>query len=373
MSDQRMAEIPAPSSLTFEGAIIHPDLWLWDSWTARVGETLHLYCLALNRTARDGAPISPGERNEFAFHVRHFLSEDEAATWSDRGSVFQPGAAGDGADARNVWSGSVAPAPATASAPDRRWVFAYTGLRALSPDRPFLQTLCVAMGPSPDRFDASPACALSCPARDYDAIRAAGYYLGPRERLGDADGEEGGPILAWRDPYLFTDPSGEPQLLWSAKVGPKTPAIGRASLAWDGRGFALKTLHPPMRLPDEAALTQAEVPKIYRHEGAYLLLISACDRLYEGQPDDEVAKEQRLYIAEQPAGPWRSPAGASSRLSGLDDLFGASLIFNETSSAIGEMGALVLAPFTEKARAELQLTFAPVRRLALGMTTAAET
>ncbi|MCF6328791.1 MAG: hypothetical protein L3J02_03205 [Henriciella sp.] len=353
MVDQRPVSVPAASSIVFQGAIEHPDLWLWDSWLLKRGEELHLYCLGLNRIAGDGSAIQPSDRNQFPFHIRHFVSTDDARTWSDYGALIQPGGAVDGSDKRNIWSGS------TAILPDASVLFAYTGIRESSADRSFLQTILLGRGETPNAMMATSRVALSDPVMDYSEICACGYYLGPRETLGDNDGEEGGPILAWRDPFIFVDSEETVHLFWSAKTGPKTPAIAHAILKSDGINFSIDRLLPPLLLPDSDKLTQAEVPKIYHDDkgGLYYLLISACNRLYEGQPDHEVTKEHRLYKSSSLDGPWQPYDCGDSLVPGLSGLFGASLIDADFES--GEFR--FIAPYTEMAQQSLQLTFPSVK------------
>jgi hypothetical protein len=350
MNNQFLVDIPPRCTEVFRGGIRHPALWLWDSWTAYDGVSLHLYCLALNRTARNGTPIMPGDRNNFPFHVRHFVSHDDGLSWSDLGTVAKPGLVADGADARNVWSGSVL------RAPGGQWLYGFTGLRAGTADTKFIQTIFVAEGDLPDAVNRWPGEALSCPVRDYDAIRTAGYFLGPEQQLGWNTGEDGGPILAWRDPYLFYDEQGALNAVWAAKLAPTAPAVARASIRREGGEFIVDHLYAPITLPDAEQFTQAEVPKIYRDDatGVYYLLISACDRLYEGQPNAEVTMEMRLYKSETLDGPWRPFREAGSQLPELDGLFGASL----TSVTGMDEKLIFLGPYTENAGPEKQLTFA---------------
>jgi hypothetical protein len=319
------------------------------------GGILHLYSLALSRTDFDGAPIFPPQRNDHSFHIRHFRSEDDGRTWSDQGMVIQPGGAADGADACNVWSGSVLQ--------DRtgQTLFGYTGIRDISPDRPFLQTICVGTGVAPGVMTEAPAAAISCPLRDYDQIKALGFYLGPKARLGDRAGEEGGPIMAWRDPFLVRDRNGELNAFWSAKLGPAIPAIARARLAEGPAGIAIAELLPPIELPDATEYTQSEVPKIYfdKASGLWLLLVAACDRAFEGQPDSKVNFQQRLYTSPTLDGSWASALVSGSRLTGVDYVFGASLIDHDLVTGM----LSVFGPFTEQAGPEHQLSFPVVRTL----------
>ena len=341
LPDDRV-DIPAPWPEPFHDGIRHPGLWLWDSWVWEGDGHLHLYCLALSRHRQDGAPITPDQRNAHAFHVREFTSTDNGRTFRDEGCVLRPGLLGD-TDGRNVWSGHVFG--------ERRRFFAYTGVSQPGPARPFVQSICLA-----ERTGAGwSGHLLSSPERDYDAIRAKGYYLGPKDSLGHVTGEEGGPILAWRDPFALDTAAGI-RLFWSAKVGPKTPAVASADLlAEDGR-YRLGPLHPPILLPDAELMTQAEVPKVHATDNGYVMLVAACDRLFEGQPDAQVSKVTRAYRADTPDGPWR-PVSESSALDGLDHLFGVSAL------EVSRGGLRVIGPYTEMAPPDLRLSFAAPREV----------
>ena len=353
----RTAPIPPPAAFAFEGAIRHPDLWLWDSWIAGSGDAVDLYCLALSRRTQDGRPIAPGDRNDFAFHVRRFRTADRAGAWSDAGCVIAPSAAADGAFARNIWSGSAL------DLLDGRRLHAFTGVREAGSGRSFLQTLFLAPAASATDTPAPSPEALLCPERDYEQIRAAGYYLSRREHLGVDAGEEDGPILAWRDPFLFHAPAGTIELAWSAKTGPRTPAIGRAALREQDGKWMLAALHAPTPLPDAALMTQAEVPKIYHDpaRGVFHLLLSASDRVREAQPDAEVSKQLRLYSGASAQGPWRPWSARDSALPGLDHVFGASVL-----EADFDAGVLSLVgPISERAKAAEQLTIGPIHHVPL--------
>ena len=118
-----------------------------------------------------------------------------------------------------------------------------------------------------------------------------------------------------------------------------------------------------MRLPDGQGITQAEVPKICHDKqgGKYYLLISACDRLHENQPDHQVSKTLRLYTSSTMRGPWQAYRRNVSILLGLDHCFGASIL-----SADFDKGVLdLLCPLTEKAAPKVQLSFAPVQTVSI--------
>ncbi len=346
-----MPLIPSAYEKPFQGGIRHPELMLWDSWCcARLGKW-HLYCLALSKFDGKGQRIYPQDRNRHQFHIRHFESPDEGQSWFDRGVFQTPQITPNGYFDRNIWSGSVLPLP------DNRILFGFTGIREVTAERPFLQSIGLAISTDVLRAKNILPDPVSCPLRDYEEITALGYYLGPKDKLGHMEGEEGGPIMAWRDPFLFQEPDGTLQMVWSAKKSPNEGAIAHATLTETEKGFKIKTLHPPVTLPDSNLFTQAEVPKIYFNSqtGNYFCVIAACDRLFEGQDDSEVSKVTRLYRAKSIRGSWTPFEDSGSRLSGLPHLFGGSII--ETDFFAREM--TMLAPYTEMARDDIELTFAP--------------
>ena len=342
MDRARAIAVPPPAREPFQNGIDHRDLLLWDAWTEERGETLSLYTLAVARVAADGTLVTAANRDRYPFHVRRFVSEDGAESWTDAGAVLRPG----GPAPHNVWSGSVLRRGG-------RLLTGLTGVRRPEAGRPFVQAVLLVEGEPPDLSRAS---VLSDPERDREAIEAAGYYLGPAASLGTALGEAGGPILAWRDPFLF-EADGELRAAWSAKLAPARPCLASAVLTEGPKGWRA-TLRPPTELPDAERFTQAEVPKLYREpEGEWLLLVSGCDRRREDQPDVEVTKALRLYRGPSADGPWRPYRAAGSGLLGADHLFGGAL------TAVTEGAATLIAPHTEMAPPDRRYTFAPPRQV----------
>ena len=354
MLNQKPVPVPPPTTDRFENGIAHPSLWLWDSWTTELDGILHLHCLALSRTDTEGNPIDPSSRNDYPFHIRRFESSDNGKSWYDMGAFLQPRNQGDGSFARNIWSGGIL---ARASEP---WVVGFTGIRQMSENHPFLQTICMALSGNGKALDALPSAALSCPVRDYEQIRAAGYYLPHRADLGAAEGEEGGPILAWRDPFILASGKDRFEVFWSAKVAAARPAVAHATVRLEGQAFRIETLHAPILLPDDSQFTQAEVPKVYRHAetGACYLLISACDRMNEDQPAEEVTKQLRLYRSSSIRGPWVPAFGnAGSAIPDTENLFGGSILRIDFDA--GQLR--LIAPYSEYASNDAQLSFAAAK------------
>jgi len=162
--------IPAPHPEKFMDEIVHPDLWLWDSWVMRVGAELHLYCLGLARFNSSGDPITVFEFNDYPFHFRHFVSDDNGKSWMDKGAVLHPGNLVDNADNGNVWSGSVH------HLPSGKILFGYTGIEHKSPTRKFVQSINFALGDADGPTEFS-SVSQSHPVRDREAIIEKGLSL----------------------------------------------------------------------------------------------------------------------------------------------------------------------------------------------------
>ncbi len=350
--------IPPAHSALFENGIRHPDLYLWDAWSYHQDGAFHLYCLAVSRSRPDGGVLQPAERNDYPFHVRHFSSIDEGKNWKDEGCFQTPGQARSGHDARNVWSGSIEPLLHGGK------LVAYTGLYEIGAERTFLQNISLAFSGDGYRLDRLQEQPLSCPLRDRQQILNQGYYLDTVENLGHKDGEGGGPIMAWRDPFIFSDRQGLLHLYWSAKSDPCHGVIAHGIIEKTGDGYRLDRLYPPLSLPDGEDFTQAELPKVYcdRDSDSYYLILATCNRQYEGQSDDEVDKRIRIYRSDSLRGPWRACAREGSAIAGLDGLFGMTVLKTD----FDRQRLLCIAPYTDAVESDRRLTFAAPFYIDLG-------
>jgi hypothetical protein len=342
---------PAPSATLFKGGISHPDLLLWDAWSyVDTGGVFHLYTLAVTRRKADGSPLLAMERNGVPFHVRHFTSRNRGASWRDQGCFIAPRLGQGLADSRTIWSGSIEPLA------DGQVLAAYTGLYEVDGEHCFLQTLMLALSDG-DAITARAETPVLCPRRDHEMIIEAGYYLAAPADLGYRGGEEGGPVLAWRDPFVFIDGENRLHLFWSAKAGPKLGALGHATLRRDGQHFAVEELLPPTIVQDGDGLTQFELPKIYHDQrnGTYYLISSTCNRLDERQPDSEVEKTIRLHSATSLDGPWRPWSDGGSAVPGLDGMFGMTVL----KADFERNRLLCIAPYTDAAGKDRSCTLSP--------------
>lgn len=333
--------IPAKHPKSFVGGIVHPTLYVWDAWSYVDGDTIHLYCLAVARTDGDGRRINPAKRNERPFHVRHFVSGDNGKTWKDEGCFQEPRTGSSFFDSRTVWSGSIAVLP------DGNKLVAYTGVRENGPDLMFQQSIGLALSRDGSGIDHRYDEPVSCCYRDWQAITDRGYYLDDESNLGNKNGEAGGPILAWRDPFVFIE-GYTIHLFWGAKVGSNRSALAHATIDETSTGFVLSELFEPVTVPDGHEFTQLELPKVLHDQakGRYYLLVSTCNRLYEGQTDTEVDKRVRLYSSSSLDGPWL-PDGKDGSTVLRDDchMFGLTVL-----SADFEKGKLwCISPYTDAA------------------------
>lgn len=353
----RVPAIPEPAPEPFHGGISHPDLYLWDAWSYAEAGAMHLYTLAVNRRRTDGTPLAPADRNDIPFHVRHFRSTDRGESWTDQGCLIAPRSGAGLADSQTIWSGSIQPLQ------DGAKLFAYTGLRERGKTHPFVQAIMLALS---DGFGMTHRAAepLLCPLRDHAMIVAAGYHLAAPDDVGHCAGEDGGPVLAWRDPFVLLDEQDRIHIFWSAKVGPCEAAMGHALVTRTGNTFHLGALLPPIIMPDADCFTQFELPKIYRDAGSglYYLIASTCNRIDEQQSDEEVDKRIRLYLSASLDGPWRPCGPDGSALPGLDHLFGMTVL--EADFARGSL--LCMAPYTVAAGRDLGLTFTSAFRIPAG-------
>lgn len=342
--------IPAAYNLEFTNGIRHPELYLWDAWSYVEDGRIHLYSLAVSRTKEDGSRLDPSERNAYPFHIRHFSSVDEGRSWTDEGCFLSPRLGQGKHDSKTIWSGSI---EVLASG---KKLTAYTGLWNVDADHSFLQNIALAISNDGYTINEIYQEPLSSPIQDWEEIIGQGYYLDAPDNMGHNDGEGGGPIMAWRDPYVFIDFNGDVHLFWAAKTAPLKSAMAHALLKKDGELYKIASLYPPTTLPDADKFTQLELPKLVHDSdnGWYYLIVSTCNRLFEGQSDEEVDKSVRLYRSASMEGPWEAWGTVGSTILKAENLFGLTVL--KTDFKNGRL--LCIAPYTDAAPGELSLTFA---------------
>lgn len=277
---------------------------------------------------------------------------DDGEFWQDLGAFQQSGNATDGHDSRNVWSGSVL----SRSSGKQIWA-AYTGICEHGNAHPFVQCLAVGRGIAGGSFETGSGHVLLSAVTDGERIRSAGYYLGRTEDIGSIGGELGGPITAWRDPFLFRDFDGELYVVWSAKRPGGVPAMGMARLEEKDDALVVKTLLPPAALPDESQFTQLEVPKIYLDVvgSRYILVVAATDRRSEAQEGSEIEASIRVYHATSLEGPWNTGGIDSSVLADVEGYFGMTVLRADATRNV----LVCISPLTDQVEPDLALTISP--------------
>jgi len=262
-----------------------PDHWVWDFWLADDGQEFHLFYLHAPKSLGD-----PELRHRNA-RFGHATSLD-LSTWTDHGPIFGAGDEGD-FDVTATWTGSVM------RGPDGLWRMFYTG--SVFPDASSTNIETIGVATSPDL---------------YTWTKSAGPITTADPRWYETLGTSSWPEEAWRDPWVFADPSGGGwHMLVTARAnhGPEDErgVIGHAFShdleTWDvreplssiGSGFA-----------------HLEVPQVVTVDGRTLLLFSC---------DSPRLSERRLANGER-GGVWVVEAESAA---GPYDIDSASLLVGE--------------------------------------------
>lgn len=276
--------VQARTGRAFPSTIASDDWYLWDNVGYVEKEIIHVYAQAADR-----ASCEEPEDRYWQAYWRHFVSADGGRTWVDEGPAICPRGDVDGYDSRAVWSGSVL------LREDGTKMAAYTGLAA---GRLALQSIAVAVSDDGRKFrrvsDDRPLVSADL---DYDLLVSRGYYLGPRESLGDLAEEADGTYMSLRDPFLYADDDGVIHVFFGAKAVLEQTivrAVGHATFTDPEQLRAVEILSPII-VPDGDAFNQLELPNIFRRDGVYYLVVSTTRLAYLGQPDLEAEKAVRIY------------------------------------------------------------------------------
>ena len=310
------------SGKVFTSNIIHPEYHLWDSWVYQDDDNkIHLFCLAIPNSDKDGNWISPAQRNNFQFHIHHFISNDDGDSWIDFGCFQQPETTPNNSD-WNIWSGSVIKH-------DNGALLSFiTGIYPPKNNKPFIQNISLALTDNINNQPKVIESPLSCSFRDWDAILSAGYYLDKKECLGHSNGEEGGAISCWRDPFAFKDIDGSIKVFWCAKVSAHQGALACATLEIAGDEYRFKSVSKPIIIPGAEDFTQVELPKIHYNakQKLYYLIIATTNRLCETQPIDEVESCIRMYQSPELFDHWQPMFNNRGIVPNTKDYYGVSII-----------------------------------------------
>ena len=180
------------------------DRYIWDFWTVRDGATTHLFYL----TAPKAIP-HPDDRHGHAI-VGHATSAD-LLHWKNLGTTLLPSSE-PAFDDGTTWTGS------TIKRPDGRWMMFYTGTRRS--ENPRVQRIGAAVSDDLHHWEKlSENPLLVTDPRWYET-----YDF-------NATGEQPWHDEAWRDPWVYADPSGIGwRMLFTARSR-SGPAKGRGVIA----------------------------------------------------------------------------------------------------------------------------------------------
>ncbi|MDF2994008.1 MAG: sacA [Microbacterium sp.] len=219
--------------------------WVWDFWVADDGDVFHLFYLHAPKALGD-----PELRHRFA-RIGHATSAD-LHHWTDHGEVLGPGTEGSH-DQTATWTGSVV------QGNDGVWRMFYTGASFESDDNHRnIETICLATSPDLFVWTKDASFSLSADAR---------YY----EKLGESDWPE----EAWRDPWVYPDPSGHG---WHMLITARGKSSGLRSGGVIGHAWSedLETwsVLPPLG-PASETFAHLEVPQIAEIGGRSVLVFCA--------------------------------------------------------------------------------------------------
>ena len=220
--------------------------WVWDFWTADDGEQFHLYYLH--------APKSLGDQHLRHRNARigHAVSTD-LSDWTDLGPVLGPGAPGD-FDETATWTGCVL------SGGDGLWRMFYTGSRFLSPDsNANIETIGMAVSSDLHEWTKRADVVVAADPRWYETLGTSAW-----------------PEEAWRDPWVFADPSGEG---WHMLITARSNSGDKLDRGVIGHATSSNldswVVQPPLSATG-AGFMHLEVPQVITVDGEQVLLFS-CD------------------------------------------------------------------------------------------------
>ncbi len=266
-----------------------PGKWAWDFWLAKDGTSHHMFFLH--------APKSLGDQlaRHFAVTIGHAVSDD-LHEWRILPDALRPSPQ-PAFDDLATWTGSVI------QAPNGRWLMFYTGVcRA---ERGDVQRIGVAWSDDLCTWQRQPHPVLEADPRWYEPHAAGAWHH-----------------EAWRDPYVFADPTGDGwHMLITARAnhGPadRRGVIGHAR----SHDLAHWEVQPPLTEP--GAFGHLEVPQVEIVDSQPLLIFST--------GPDGIPADRREEAGD--GGVWTVP-GAS--LYGPFDT-GAAKLFPDTSLFSGRL------------------------------------
>jgi beta-fructofuranosidase len=263
------------------------DRWVWDLWIARTSSQYHMFFLQ--------APRSLGDQVQRHFNatVGHAVSQDLRA-WTVLGDALAPGRPGSWDDMA-TWTGSVLEHEGT-------WHLFYTGTTRTADGAH--QRIGLATSTDLSRWTKHPGNPLI---------------------EGDPRWYEQVEFDAWRDPWVFRDPTGEGFRALVTARATRGPADARGIIghAWSPDLLRWE-VRPP--LPEPGALAHPPVPQVEVVGGTPVLLFSASSLRIGAERRARLPGEPTgsfLAIGESLLGPWDI---ANARPIPVPDLYSARIV-----------------------------------------------
>lgn len=221
------------------------DAWVWDFWLADDGDEFHIFFL--------NAPSSLGDPHlrHRAARIGHAVSND-LKNWSQESQPFDVGPQG-AFDETATWTGC------TVRGDDGLWRMFYTGSRFVAdePDVANIETVGVAVSADLRHWEKRPGPITSADPRWY-------------EIYGSSDWKE----EAWRDPWVFRDPSG---IGWHMLVTARANQGAMDDRGVIGHAFSMDLVdwevRPPLSAPG-SGFAHLEVSQVIEIDGQWVLVFS---------------------------------------------------------------------------------------------------
>jgi beta-fructofuranosidase len=252
------------------------DRWTWDFWTAKDGDTYHLFFLNAPRSLP-----APVDRHVNA-RVGHATSKD-LVNWTEHAEAIGPSPP-PAYDDDATWTGC------TIKRPDGKWMMFYTGCTRAEDWK--IQRICAAVSDDLHTWTKLPENPLfGADARYYDTLDFAKWH------------DE-----AWRDPWVFQIP-GDPR--WHMTItarGKEGPLRGRGAIAHAvSQDLVNWTVKPPVHVSDRYG--QMEVTQVFELEGRWYCLFCVAptemEPAYLSTGKSGRAMGTHYLMGDGPLGPWR--------------------------------------------------------------------
>lgn len=312
------------------GVIKSDEFYIWDNWGYMTAEgNIHIHAQYCERNLCQ----SPEDRYWNA-KIQHFVSTDQGESFTDKGTVVDTSRENDDFDSYNIWSGCAY------ELKDGRVISLYTGLssptKSLSGNRKYtLQSIGAAISEDGGKTFTKESEPIISPTRDYELLKDLGYYLGPKESLGEIDDPDG-TFMCLRDPELFIEGT-TIHMLFACKVSCEDVSSGIKNgvghvIIKDFDNLGSIEIMKPLFVAEETDYNQLELPGLIKHDSRYFLIVSTTNLEYIGQADTDVEKTVRIFVTDHlENGVWQPFGDEGEHIfidSKKDGIYGPKIVHN---------------------------------------------